>query len=208
MKLLQQLSVLFVAGFVGMSAPMAQAAWSTDKTDAVAAPGSQAFPGVTFTFDTPYDLASLDLYIDYDQNLLSFNAAASTLSIGGLTGNYEQVLAQLAANSGGDFFYLPPTDVPGSYSLQGSFLTQSLPLDAGIVTLTGVFQLLGGFTSGSTEVHVYGAFGDAGLSLAEYDVSPLVSAIPEPEIWWMVLGGLGLIAARVRRKRTRLVDTA
>ena len=68
------------------------------------------------------------------------------------------------------------------------------------MTLTGVFDLLPGFDTGSTPVRVFGNASDQFFAFEEFDMTASVSAVPEPETWLMLIGGLGLIASRVRRR--------
>ncbi len=204
---------------LGTVSPLADAAMaavaptlSVLGIDAVANPGGQASPQFQFTFNTDFDLAGFELTIDFDPTKLSFNAASSTLTAGGDTYTLAQTLAMMEAASkvpgpGPDFFYSPGQGgftsaiTSGTFTFTGTYLTQSYPLPAGSsVTLTGVFQAQPGFAAGSTLVHVSGQALDASFTGQSFAATAAVAAVPEPEAWLMLLGGLGLVAARVRRR--------
>lgn len=186
---------------------------ATSAVHAQAQPLGQALPSFVFNFDADFDLIGFMVSFKYDETKLSFNAAASTLSVGGSTAPLSTVLAQLQAAStipgpGPDFLYSPdgPGDFgsaigSGLFTFTGVYQTQSYLIPAGSsVTMTGVFDLLQGFDAGTTPVQVYGEAFDVAFNNGAFDVTANVSAVPEPETWLMLLGGLGLLASRVRRR--------
>ncbi|MBK7766906.1 MAG: hypothetical protein IPI44_12745 [Sulfuritalea sp.] len=122
MKILQQLS-LFVGGCaLCLSTAMAALpAVSVSAGDASVVPGTgaQAMPTLTITFNS-YDLASIDLFVDYDANLLSLNTSDSKVVLPEQPTPIpsSRTLWSLQA------FACPfDSDLPGQYSFSGFFLT-------------------------------------------------------------------------------------
>ncbi len=211
MKILQQLS-LFVGGCaLCVSTAMASLPVNTPPVvsagDASVVPGSgaQAMPTVTFAFSSPYEFTTLLLNVDYDSNLMTFNAAQSTLSVGGNELPLQQVLVALSANPN---FSYSPNDAVGSYTLTAGYaFPDYYPLTAGSMVLKGVFDLKPSFLAGMyTDVAVYGTITSRAADvdpfpIDNFSVVPRVTAVPEPETWLMLLGGLGLVAALGRRRK-------
>ncbi len=208
-------AALSLVAVLGLSGPVAHAAVSipepaisSSTVDAVSQPGSQALPSFVFDFDANFDLIGFDVTIEFDPTKLSFNAAASTLTLGATTVTFPAALMAMQTALP-DFIYSPgPGDFgaainTGSFSFNGAYFepTSMLPIAAGSsVTMTGVFDLLPGFNTGSTSVRVFGSVGDQFFNFEDFDMTASVSAVPEPETWLMLIGGLGLIASRVRRR--------
>lgn len=201
-----------VAMLVGLSAPAVHASVSASQPEAVvstaiaaspvhaaALPGGTAMPSFVFDFGADFDLIGFDVLIEFDPTKLSFNAAASTLTSGGNTMTVPNTLMAMQLASP-DFLYSTEIN-PGAFTFNGTYLANSVLIPAGSsVTLTGVFDLLPGFVSGSTPVRVVGFAANTAFEEAPFDVTANVTAVPEPETWLMLLGGLGLVAARVRRR--------
>jgi len=204
---------------MGLSSPMAHAGLgmpaesptlTTSATGAIAPVSGQAFPSFTFTFDGDYDLIAFDVTIQFDPALMSFNAAASTLALGSDSATLPTVLNGLKAASfdGTDFDFNYSTssggfgtaDTSGAFNFSGGYLFQSLLIPAGnSVTLTAVFNLTGLAAGQGSQVRVFGETLNSEFQLQPFDVAASVTAVPEPETWMLLLGGLGLIASRVRR---------
>ncbi|MCB2008254.1 MAG: PEPxxWA-CTERM sorting domain-containing protein [Rhodoferax sp.] len=206
------LSLVAVLGLSGTAAQAAvsipEPALSTSTVDAVSQPGSQALPSFVFNFDSNFDLIGFDITVQFDPTKLSFNAAASTLSFGASTVTLPAALMAMQTALP-DFIFSPGAGDfgtainTGEFSFNGAYFapTSFFPVPAGSsVTLTGVFDLLPGFDTGSTPVRVFGNASDQFFAFEEFDMTASVSAVPEPETWLMLIGGLGLIASRVRRR--------
>ena len=121
---------------------------------------------------------------DISQNTTSFSVVDVPLSVGGL--NYDGILTGLSLFSagangivgGGDDTLLQSSTSPGGDSLT---LNYDQPLSgASFITVTGLSN------------------GRAGAIYAG-----AVAAIPEPETYAMLLAGLGLMGAVVRRRSNR-----
>jgi hypothetical protein len=206
---------LSLVAVLGLSAPVAQAAVgipepviTTSTVDSVSQPGSQALPSFVFVFGADYDLAGFDITINFDPAKLTFNAAASTLTTSAGTSTLAQVANGLI-NGPGNFLFSPDPDFgtaidTGTFKFGGSFFDPNffLPVSNGSsFTLTGVFNMRTTFTSGTTDVQVVGTAGDFAFNpFEDFGGTATVTAVPEPETWLMLLGGLGLIASRVRRR--------
>lgn len=172
--------------------------------NADAPPFGQVTPTLTVTFDEPYSFTSLLLNIDYDANKMTFNEGLSTVVFMPFGGSAFS-LDDLVTLSGGDFIYWSTESTPGSYSLVASFLTlaQSLPEGSSLV-MSGVFDMTTLATGQTTSVVMSGVLTSTVADLDptavnDFSVSATVTAVPEPETWLMLLGGLGLIARRLRR---------
>lgn len=213
MKFMQQAGSWLLAGALGMSMSLAHASagvpaevapFTTQAGSVIApvgGPGAQAMPTFSITFDPQFDLAGFTLNLDYRDDLMSFNAAASTVGSGATVMSLSEAFTTLAgASSPGDFVVFPPSDNPGAYSVSAFYFVGTFPIAPQTVTFTAVFDLLPAFTAGSqANVTFSGSLED---TLASYPIQGVatVTAVPEPETWLMLLGGLGLVASRVRRR--------
>lgn len=222
MKILRHVSWLAALGAFVLTSGAAQAAVSVSAGNASAVPGGQAATTLTFAFDAPYDFTTLTLFVDYDDNLLTLNTGLSTVAFNAVdplysipqTG-YQTVLAALALNPA---FSAVPNDAAGSYSLSALYNPgSSYPLPIGSLVIKGVFDLKPAFLAGmSTGIDIRGSmtstaadvdpfpedtFGDFG-NPGDVPVIATISAVPEPETWLLLLGGLGLVGARAVRRKT------
>jgi len=175
------------------------------STDASAAPGSFAYPTFTLffaefpAFTAPYDLVALDFDINYDAAQLTFNPHLSSITYNGnpIVG-INAALGQLASDSGsvcaGNVCSIA---APGRFTVAWSTLS-----NAGLntpVVLTAAFQVLPGATGDI--IQLVGTSGrDGQLLLDSFDQGAVVTAVPEPEGWLMMLAGVGLIATLGRRR--------
>ncbi len=206
-------ATLSLAAVLTLTGQAALAAVSGSVVNAGSLPGGQASPAFVFSFDSGFDLAGFEVKFTFNPAKLSFDAAASTLAVaGGITMPATTIPLVLTAmqSASSDFFYSGQSadyDVDGfNFSFNGTYLNPAnfSPIPGGTtVTLTGVFNLLPGFDSGSASVRVFGEAIDPAFNSEPFDVTATVSAVPEPETWLMVIGGLGLIASRVRRRAKR-----
>lgn len=176
-------AALSLAAVVSLTAPAAHAAVSLPEpavstaivataVDAGAVPLGQAMPSFVFDFTSDFDLFGFEVTIAFDPSKLSFNAAASTLTAGGNTMTLPNTLMAMQLASP-DFIHSP--DVAsfgtaintGSFSFDGVYLANSVLIPAGsTVTMTGVFNLLPGFATGSTQ--------------CRYSARPRVPICPKP----------------------------
>ncbi len=187
------------------SVPAVAPVVDVSATDASGPVPGQASPKLTFSFVEPYGFTSLFLQIDYVEAKLSFNNLLSS-AVFQPTALPSFTLDDLVTASGGNFSYDSDTSVSGSYTLLASFATQSYVLPAGSsLVLTGVFDLVGLPVGQSTDVAMSGILtstvADSDPSAVNnFAVSATVTAVPEPETWLMLLGGLCVLASRMRRR--------
>lgn len=202
------------AGLLGLAASSAQAvvalpvSASVEPTVLVApGPGTQAITTLTYDFGADYAFNSIFLKVDYDPAFLTFNRAASSVSVVGMPPAVSLPDAVMLLDAG----FGPGVDVDndnsgaGQYTLSGLTIEPSYPLPAGTkLVLSGVFDVKSALTAG-TSTNVFISTTLAGSALDPFqedtfsDMQITVSAVPEPETWMMLLGGLGLLAARARR---------
>lgn len=165
----------------------------------------QGMPTMAFTFHAPMELAGFTLNLDYDASLMTFNAGASTVSSGPNVATLAETFAALqGASTLGDFILFPPTSGPGAYSVSAFYLTGHFPVVPvpQTVVFNAVFDLLPAFTAGTQgNVTFSGSLEDTGFASHPFSAVATVTAVPEPETWLMLLGGLGLLANRVRRRK-------
>lgn len=172
-------------------------------TDASAAPGAVAMPTVTFDFGSGYDFTSATFSIDYDPLVLSFDPVASKLSYGGNEASFGAALDAFLASPLGSMSP-PPASGPDYYSLTVFLESGSYPL-AGPMVLKGAFTVLPGVSIGTVSpVKVSGSMSsllsDQSLEVDPFDITVNVAAVPEPETWLMLAGGLVVVLAQRRRR--------
>jgi hypothetical protein len=177
-------------------------------------PGAKASVTLTFEFLADYAFNSISLFVNYEKQFLTFNRGDSTVGVLGAGSTVPLANAAALLTSG-----LPGSDVEndnpsvGEYSLSGYTIATSYPLLAGTkLVLTGVFDLSSSFAATTTTnvdmaVYVAGPSADLGQEDAFPGLRTTVSAVPEPETWMLLLGGLGLIASRVRRASKARTDS-
>jgi len=188
-------AAVFCGLFVGVNSATAVAAIPAPTfaaSGASVASGGTGIAEFSVSFAPAYSLADLTLNIDYDFSKLSFDRAASTVSVGAAPavslGIFEST-ASLSANN---------NPAAGQYTLVGTFDT---PLTASPLVFKTAFKLINGATS--ADVRFFGAVtSETGFLPDDFDktVSISIAAVPEPENWALLLAGLGVIGATVRRR--------
>lgn len=202
-------SLLLAAGIFGL-ASQAQAAVSVTHTgDTVVAPGGQFKPEVSISFDAPYEMVHMNLALDYDPSKLVLNFAGSLINFGGVDYSYGNFIAALAAEklaTSGDFDFIE-SNVAGQFALDAGYLLFGSYTLTGSIVLKPVFDMSPGFASGSSTVTISklqfddvnfnsDVLADSSQPLDYPPIDMTVTAVPEPETWLMMLGGLGLLAIR------------
>lgn len=215
----RKLGIAFaLAAALGMTGQAAQASVffapviSTSVINATSPPGGQASPLFVFTFGSDFDLAGFDIKFKFDSTKLSFDYGTSTLAVSGglvtMPATFIPVVLQGMQSVSPDFessASAPASvdDAGFNFRIVGAYIDPAnfVPTAEGTtITMTGVFNMLPGFDSGATEVRVFGSADGVDFTSEGFNVSASVTAVPEPETWLMLLGGLGLIATRVRRR--------
>lgn len=170
----------------------------------------QVQPTFNIGFASGYDLIGLDFTLSYS-NALSFSKLEFTLpsNVGGpvsflvTSGDLSGIPPSFNGNVG-DFGYGVSVTAPDAASSALTF--SGFPLSS--VTLSGPVLLKATFltsTIGQSAILLAGSSSSnfAPLDPDTFSSSALVtvSAVPEPEAWLMLLGGLGMIAALGRRRQ-------
>ncbi len=186
-----------IAGvLLALSGQNAASADSIDLTvqGAAGLPGSVVHPTVTFPLDG-FTFDSLTLTLTYDASVLSFQPGASTVSYNGQTSPF---------NGLPNFFAGPPQSVGGGQS-QTTFVSYTLsgPTIEGPLVWTGAFELLPAIDPRSVHQVTISGLVSTGQLVEEpaFSAQFAIAAVPEPETWLLWIGGLGLLAAGVRRRQ-------
>lgn len=196
---LATLRVLALAAALAGSAAGAQTIAVTAQNASAAASG-MAIVDIQFAFDGPYRLLAVDMSVDYDASLLSWDQAATTLSILGTTDTLDNVLADVNTNM------IATTTL---FSSPGSFALAAVPFNApplaGMLTLHAAFHLLPSMTPGaSAAVLVSGNISEDTTGIETvFSTSATVSAVPEVSAGWLLAAGLAGLAALAQRRTRR-----
>lgn len=190
MKATNYISSVLLAAGLGLSAG-SQATVGVSSSGAVGMPNDLVFATMNFDIGTDYPFTSFDIAVDYEPQKLSFDEGMSTVNVGANTYGLSAFLSLLAANS--DYFLVNPDPGNGMFSLSAFALT---PVNVtGPVEIKVALRLAQDFTLGASVVNYYGSIsGDLDEDLISGNFS--VSAVPEPQVWMLWLGGLGLLAMR------------
>jgi hypothetical protein len=219
MKIWRYICTAATAGLLGLGASLSHAALElppqpsavavsvTPTVTVTPGPGARATTSLTFEFLADYSFNAIQLDLGYDAGLLQFNRGASSIRVFAPAASIPSAVASLP-DALALFVPAPNQEInnlnAGTYALS-AFSLASFPLAQGSkLVLNGVFDVTGSFTaSTSTLVTMSGSLaGRLGASSTNDVFPPLqttVSAVPEPQTWMLLLGGLGLIASRVRR---------
>lgn len=158
-------------------------------TPASGNPGGVVQP--VFSFDvTGFEFESFDLVLSYSAPLLALDLGNSSVTVNGVTGSWANILP-----------FAPSTSGSGSYELHAFTLSPPTVL-TGPIVLRPAFTIGNAAPLGATQVQVTGSIGsEPGIGERYFDstVAVTVTAVPEPEIWLMWLGGIGLLAWRRAR---------
>ena len=220
MKRLKISPAWLVSGVLSVVTPLAHAVAPavgvTGSTDALVAPASTAVTSFTVGFSTPYQLTSLQFRLDFDAALLTFNQGASSVSVNDTSYTLPYFLAELggwaAAQPGAHVSagQVPPASGTGltELYLDANFGTTGLALLPSTVIVRTAFDLVSPtFAAGMSQAVRVTTLWLADVSLnpialatADAPVIMTISAIPEPQPWYMLLAGLGLLGAVARRR--------
>jgi len=152
-----------------------------------------SFPVNGFVFD------SLTLALGYDNSVLTFLPASSTVTYNGITIGFESLPNLVVGTKQAEFGVW--TERYGSFA--DPFLTP--PAITGTLLLTGAFQIMPRAAAGSYPIQATGfiSTGPFPLEEPEFSHAVTVSVVPEPEIWLLWISGIGLLAARSARRRNK-----
>lgn len=163
-------------------------------TNASGLPGSLVSPMISFDI-SGFSYDSFDLSFSYKASALTFKPLLSTVSFNGTPG--------------------PLSSLPGSYALGpvsvvGDVATVSFgslditsPTVLSPLLLTAVFEINPAAPAGPYAISFAGtASTDPVYEERGFSGLATVTAVPEPEVWMLLLGGLGLLAWK---KRSRIL---
>ncbi len=159
-------------------------------------PGSIVSPTVAFDIDG-FSFDSFTLDLSFDPTVLSFLPDASTLT-------YQNQTIAFTALPG---FNIPSgfTDVggDGQWHQRYAFSTLNPVTVSGSLVLAGAFKIAAAAPAGPYPITVTGSASTGpGFEEPSFSGIATISAVPEPETWLLLLGGLGLIGLR-RSRSTR-----
>ncbi len=163
-------------------------------TNASGLPGSLVSPMISFDIDG-FVYTSFNLTFSYKDSALTFLPGASTVSYNSTSGPF---LSSLPAVTTGP--KLVANDV--ATVTFGSLTLDTFPVNTPLL-LTAVFQFKNAVPAGPYDISFSGTVSED-LVYEERGFSGLatVTAVPEPEVWMLLLGGLGLLAWK---KRSRIL---
>lgn len=187
--------------------------------DAHGKPGDRVFVDLTYDYGPGFGVIAEDLQFEYQFAGMTFKPEASTIDVFGTPQNlldYATTLRTFAqAHSGNVLVNLDPITSRADYKGYAlSFYTaDGAPQPrSSKVNLLAAFDILAGAVPGRYEV----SFGSANLladeagneftypgALQQLGVTVTVTAVPEPEIAWMLLPGLALVGLVARRRASR-----
>ena len=179
---------------IGLSGAASAADIPVTVTPAAGLAGSTVKP--SFSLDVNgFAFASFDLSLTFTDPLLSFDLDSSTVNYNG----QSRLLADLPA-----FFSSASVNGDLHTILFSAFAAEPETL-TGPLVLRPAFLIRNGAPLGNTSVTVSGSIGEQPL-VGERDFNSsatiTVSAVPEPEIWLLWLGGVGLLAWRRSRSHS------
>jgi hypothetical protein len=157
-------------------------------TPASGNPGSMVQP--VFSFDvTGFEFESFDLVLSYSAPLLSLDLGNSSVTVNGVTGSWANILPFATTTSGS-----------GTYEVHAFAVSPTVL--TGPIVLRPAFTIGNAAPLGPTQVQIAGSIGSEpaiGERYFDNTGTVTVTAVPEPEIWLMWLGGIGLLAWRRAR---------
>jgi hypothetical protein len=202
MRFLKQLRSIaaFAGAAVLASAAMDTFAVTTDPTASVSLVSGR--PQLRIDLPSDFTMTHLDLSILYDPNKL-------TLDLGSLPGGSSISVGATLMDNAGFISLFDATGVapfvPGAvpYALSGALLVP-IAGETSIV-FNAAFALKPGITSASVTFSTTVMNLDT-AAIHTFDTLPdvvITAVIPEPENWALLLAGLGIIGATVRRRAAK-----
>ena len=193
-----QIHKKFWAAVFGLLIGLSGAASAADIPVTVTPASGQVGSTVKPSFSLPvsgiaYD--TLDLTLTFPDALLSFDLGSSTAHYNGLSTLWSSLPG----------FYTPPPGTSPAGTFRFGTVTLSSVSIVGPLVLKPAFQVRPGAPLGDTTVTVSGSIStDPVFEELYFDSSATitVSAVPEPEIWLLWLGGVGLLAWRRSRSHS------
>lgn len=183
------------AGFFSLSGSPVHAIGFDAPASINALPGGTITPALTFDIGVDYPFYSGSLEIAYDDSV--FTLMSASVQVAGNIYSIEEIIAALTTLAGVDYTASNLDSGHISVSTVVGLEDPAIPV-TGPVVFSATFQVAGGFSGYSLISYTVGLSGDEEFSSSS---NINVSAVPEPQIWLMWLGGLGLLAMMPRLKR-------
>ncbi len=164
-------------------------------TNASGAPGSLVSPTISLDIGG-FLYEAFDLTFSYQASALTFLPGSSSVSYNATQNPFEALPTYFAgvASVTGDV----ATVSFGSFTTPGSSFTMNTPL-----LLTAVFQINNAALAGPYDISISGSVStDPVFEERSFSGLATVTAVPEPEVWLLMLGGFGLMAWK---RRSRLL---
>ncbi len=179
---------------IGLSGAASAADIPVTVTPASGLIGSTVKP--SFSLDVSgIDYETFDLTLTFSDALLSFDLGSSTMGYNG----------QLTLWSNLPGFYTPPPGTSAAGTFRFGAITFTSVNIVGPLVLQPAFQVRNGAPLGDTTVTVSGSICCGPVVEEPYfdsSAAITVSAVPEPEVWFLWLGGIALLAwKRLRLQR-------
>lgn len=200
MQVIRSAALLTLAVSASFLSQGGYAATGISTMDASGRPSSSATPSFTLDFGASQALNNISFSWEYDADHLSFNKGLSTVDYGGQTRSLSSFIDFLKQEFGGSPQYF--STEAGSVGATNKIFDYTLFADAPInVSGPMVFNLafdLGGTTAIGQDltVKIAGNLVDPDWNEFPYEGQAVIHAVPEPEVWLLWLGGLGLLAWR------------
>lgn len=183
-------------------------------TGATGHAGDRVLVSLVYDYGASFGAIAEDLQFEYQFASMTFVPEASTIDVFGVPQNllqYEVSLREFAELHGGSVVVNldAPASLPDYKGYALSFYTGdgSPQTRAGLVTLHVAFDILGSALPGSSEVafpNTNVLFDEGGTDFtypaALQHLSVTVTAVPEPQIAWLLLAGLALLGGYARHR--------
>lgn len=201
MKIPKSLTAVMTGLWLGFAGPAAAVLElpTIDLTagDVSGLPGSVVNPTVSFPVNG-FVFDSLTLVLGYDNTVMTFLPASSTVTYNGNTIGFQALPNYVVGTKQTEF---------GVWTERyGSFASPNpTPPITGTMLLTGAFQIMPGAVAGSYPIQVSGLIssGPSPFEEPEFNHAVSVSVVPEPEVWLLWISGIGLLAARQRNQKSK-----
>jgi hypothetical protein len=176
-------------GFSGMAIANVAPPVNLTITNAASTPGSLVSPTISFDIGG-FLYEAFDLTFSYQASALTFKPQLSSVSYNGVPGPFTGL----------------PAYLPGVASVTGDVATVSFSSFAAVgftvntpLLLTAVFQINNAALAAPYDISISGSVStDPDFEERSFSGLATVTAVPEPEVWMLMLGGLGLVAWKRR----------
>lgn len=183
-----------------LAAGQALASVSVSSTNGSGVPLGLAMPTLTFDIGADDPFSTLNVVMTYDSSMLTFRPDESTVIVGSAAAvGLNTFIAALQSATAPNF--VANFSTPGTYGFTTFITPGDEPiLVSGPVTITAAFALAGNFSGPAFVSYEGDISGDDFENTFSGTVT--ITAVPEPETWFLWIAGLGLLAGLSRRRQT------